>query len=347
MRPSGLALLVALVALGSGEDSVAMGSEAGAVGQRSLSPIAAGRRRLARGLAARYPCDQGIAGDPAVVFAEDFEEGSVPEVTARYDDFKNPPGMALVADVPPQSCGAASMKMTAGGPVSATDLYKQLAGNDELYVRWYVKYQAGIPWHHTGVWFGGYNPPLPYPNPRAGIRPNGDDRVSFAIEPIWGIGAPNPRLDFYNYWMKMHTCSGCGGSYWGNALVSHASFTADDDQWMCLEVHARLNPDPASGARAVLEVWKNDVLVQRFSPARGHGYWVQDHFCPATADGRQCTDYAPPTGTPMVPLDLQTRTTTALQLNAFWPQNYITDPAVGSVWFDDMVLARVRVGCIR
>jgi len=49
----------------------------------------------------------------------------------------------------------------------------------------------------------------------------------------------------------------------------------------------------------------------------------------------------------MIPLDLQTRTTTALQLNAFWPQNYVTDPAVGSVWFDDMVLARVRIGCIR
>jgi len=28
-------------------------------------------------LADRYPCDRGIAGDPAVVWAENFEEGSV------------------------------------------------------------------------------------------------------------------------------------------------------------------------------------------------------------------------------------------------------------------------------
>ena len=337
MRQARLAILVALGALGPDP------RPGGGLADQTRDPLPQVPIRLA----ARYPCDQGIAGDPAVVFAENFEEGSVPEVTARYDDFKNPPGMALVADVPAQSCGAASMQLTAGGPVSATDLYKLLPGNDELYVRWYVKYQAGIPWHHTGVWFGGYNPPLPYPNPQAGTRPNGDDRVSFAIEPVWGIGAPHPRLDFYNYWMKMHTCSGCGGFYWGNALVSRESFTADDEQWMCIEVHARLNPDPTSGAGAVLEVWKNDAPVQRFSEQRGSGYWVQDHFCPATADGRQCTDYAPPPGTPMVPLDLQTRTTTALQLNHFWPQSYITNPAVGKVWLDDMVLARVRIGCIR
>src|SRR3989449_4040262 len=62
-------------------------------------------------------------------------------------------------------------------------------------------------------------------------------------------------------------------------------------------------------------------------------YWVQDHFCPVSADGSQC-NYSP---TAAGPADLQFRTTTDLKLNAFWPQNYVTDPASGSVWFDDMV----------
>src|SRR5206468_2705690 len=110
---------------------------------------------------------------------------------------KNAPGMALVVDKPAASCGAASMKLTAGGAVSATDLYKQLPGNDELYMRWYVKYQAGTLWHHSGAWFGGYNPALSYPSPGAGTKPNGDDRISFSIEPVWGSGSPNPKLDFY------------------------------------------------------------------------------------------------------------------------------------------------------
>ena len=298
-------------------------------------------------LADRYPCDRGIATDPAVIWAENFEEGSVSAVTSRYQDYKNAGGMALVSDRPSRSCGAASMQFTADGrnaATQATDLYKRLdTGQDELYVRWYAKYQAGAPWHHTGVWFGGYNPPSNWPNPQAGIRPLGDDRVSFAVEPVWGNGGPNPVLDFYNYWMQMHTCSGCSGSYWGNALISRTAFTASDNTWACLEVHARLNTDMASDAGAVLEVWKNDSLIQRFPDTAGAGYWVQDHFCPVSADGSQC-NYSP---TAAGPADLQFRTTTDLTLNAFWPQNYITDPASGSVWLDDMVLATQRIGCLR
>src|SRR5438874_12337891 len=79
-------------------------------------------------LADRYPCDQGIAGDPAVVWAENFEEGSVSAVTSRYHDYKNPGGMALVPDKPSGSCGSASMKFTADGgnaATQATDLYRR------------------------------------------------------------------------------------------------------------------------------------------------------------------------------------------------------------------------------
>jgi hypothetical protein len=294
-------------------------------------------------LSERYLCDQGIASDPAVVWAENFEEGSVSAVTARYEDHKNEPGMALVADRPSRSCGAASMRFTAGGSVAATDLYTRLPGHDELYVRWYVKYQAGVPWHHTGVWFGGYNPPSPWPNPQAGTKPGGNDRVSFSIEPVWGIGAPNPVLDFYNYWMMMHTCSSCGGAYWGNALISRTTFAAADNTWACIEVHAKLNTDMASGTGAELDVWKNDTLIQRFPESGGSGYWVQDHYCPVGADGSQCSYTATAPG----PLDIQFRSSTALQLNYFWPQNYITDVTAGSVWFDDMVVATTRIGCLR
>ena len=302
-------------------------------------------------LADRYPCDQGIGSDPDVVWHEDFEAGSVAAITARYDDYKNPGSMALVADKPSQSCGAASMRLTSGGSTAstddATDLYKKLlkpngSGYDELYVRWYVKYQTGAPWHHTGLWFGGYNPPSNWPNPQAGTKPVGNDRVSFAIEPVWGA-SPTLRFDFYDYWMGMHTCSSCGGAYWGNALVSQDAFTVDEDLWDCFEVHAKLNTDLASAAGAELEVWKNDVLVQRFPETGANGYWVQDHYCPAGADGSQC-NYSP---TVPGPLDIQFRSSPALQLNHIWLQNYITDASAGNVWFDDVVVAKTRIGCLR
>jgi hypothetical protein len=282
-----------------------------------------------------------------VVWAENFEEGSVSQVVARYNDYKNTAGMALDADRPSASCGGASMRFTAAGgnpATQATDLYQRFdPGHDEVYVRWYAKYQASTPWHHSGVWFGGYNPPSDWPNPQAGIRPLGNDRVSFSIEPVWGNGGPNPVFDFYNYSMKMHTCSGCGGSYWGNALISRTAFTADDNAWACIEVHAKLNTDMTSDAGAALEVWKNDSLVQRFPETMGTGYWVQDHFCPVGADGSQCSFSPSASG----PLDIQFRNSTDLKVNYFWPQNYITDPTAGSVWFDDMVVAKVRIGCRR
>jgi hypothetical protein len=301
-------------------------------------------------LAAKYPCDKGIAADPAVIWVEDFEEGSVAQVTSRYESANNPAGMALVADVPSKSCGKASMQLTSGVNANATDLYKQLPASDELFVRWYAKYQAGIQWHHTGVWFGGYNPATPYPNPQAGLKPNGDDRFSISIEPIYGVGSPNPRFDYYNYWMAMHSWMDVpmgNTAYYGNALVHHSSFTVDDGQWTCLEVHVKLNTDLASSAGAELDVWKNDALVQHFDAQAPTGCWIKDKFCPSGVDGDECTAYPNLCQQPFVPLGLQWRSTAALALNYFWPQNYITQGPDGSVNYDEMVVAKARIGCLQ
>src|SRR2546428_11284763 len=61
-------------------------------------------------LADRYPCDRGIAGDPAVVWAENFEEGSVSAVAARHHDYQNPSGTALVTHNANTTRGAAPMR---------------------------------------------------------------------------------------------------------------------------------------------------------------------------------------------------------------------------------------------
>jgi hypothetical protein len=97
----------------------------------------------------------------------------------------------------------------------------------------------------------------------------------------------------------------------------------------------------------MLEVWKNDVLLQHFDSQAPVGCWVRDKFCLPTDDGSECTDYPNLCLQPYVPLDLQWRSTTALQLNYFWPQNYITDGVAGSVQYDDMVVATTRIGCLQ
>lgn len=289
-----------------------------------------------------HPGDIGMGDDPDVVWFEDFEEGSLSAIAARYDQVRDNGRWTLITDTPNGSGEALALR--AGQGESAVDLYKQLPDGDDWYVRWYANYEDGVPWHHSGMWFGGYNPGMGYPSPNAGNRPNGDDRFSVAVEPVY-----DGRLDFYNYWMGMHSwmadpINDDGTAYYGNGLVHRNDFTIDPETWICLEVHVRLNPDPSSPAGGELEVWKNDTLMRSYTDAGPMGYWIRDKFCPEDGDGRECTDYPDDFDET---LDLQWRNAAGLRLNAFWPQNYITDDAQGTLAFDQMVVATRRVGCMR
>ena len=161
-------------------------------------------------------------------------------------------------------------------------------------------------------------------------------------------GVASPRMDFYDYRMQMHSWMDTpmgNTAYYGNSVVHDPTLTAKD-QWQCVELHLKLNPDPSSGAGAELGVWVDDQSVMQFTDSAPLGYWVKDKFCPDSAVGTECTDYKPQNPT-LVPLDLQWRSTPSLTINNFWPQNYITDGGPGSVWYDDIVVAKVRVGCIQ
>jgi len=295
-----------------------------------------------------YPGDVGIEADPDVVWAENFEQATVDEFLSRYESHQNDGGMLLDTSTPSASAGHTSLRLTSTATgANATDFYKNLGeGYDELFVRYYARYEANAPWHHTGVWIGGYAPPSDWPNPQAGLKPNGDDRFSVSLEPL--ESGPTPRLDFYNYWMTMHSWMDepmGDTAYYGNSLIHEPSVVAHDS-WQCIELFIKLNPDPSSAAGAELDVWIDDELVRSFTDTTPLGYWIKDKFCPEDSVGTECTDYRP-ANPELVPLDLRFRSTSELKLNALWPQNYITDDGGGSVWYDDMVLARRRVGCLR
>jgi hypothetical protein len=303
------------------------------------------------GLAANYPCDVGIENDPACLFKEDFEEASIGALVARYSDHNGEDSsMALVADVPDKSCGKAAGRFTASPGADTSSVFRQLAGVDELYYRAYVKYQAGVTWHHTGISIKGYNPPSPWPLGLAGLKPKGDDSFSLAVEPVYGVGSPNPRFDVYAYWMKMHSWMDQpqgDQAYYGNSLVHQNAFTADDDTWICVEVHLKLNTDVAAATGAALDLWRNEVLVQHFDDQAPLGCWIKDKLCPVGADGSECTDYPSLCVKPYVPADLQWRSTAALQVTGIGFGNYITEGTGGSVHYDHVVVARAHIGCLR
>jgi Putative Ig domain len=300
-------------------------------------------------LAEKHPGDVGMGTDPAVVLYENFTAGSVPTITARYNTVSHTAGMALVADHPVNSPGTHAMRLTSccnSPSTSETYLYKDFgAGYDELYFRYYIKYLGNGPWHHSGLWFGGYNPSLPYPYPHAGERPVGNDRYSIALEPITTF--KNVPMDFYVYWRGMHSWMADPSgpdAYYGNTFLHNPEFRMESNTWVCYEIHLKLNPNPENGTGAMLQVWKNDALVQSFDDSGPPGYWIRDKFCPNDAQGAECTEYRP-ANPKLVLLDQQWRTTAALKINYFWPQNYNNASVNSSLLLDDMVVAKERIGC--
>jgi hypothetical protein len=299
-------------------------------------------------LAAEHPGDIGLSSDPSVVLYEDFSEGDLAALLSRYTIYRDAAGMALVPDYPPASSSRYALRLTSSAAHPSTYLYKAFwRGYEELYIRYYAKYIGAGPWHHSGVWIGGYNPPLPFPYPRAGLRPGGSDWYSIGLEPIPGF--TRMPMDLYVYWRGMHSWRasprGVRGDYFGNTILHDARFLERSNTWICYEIHLKLNPDPASARGAVLEVWEDDRLVRRFDDRGPLGYWTRDKFCPADADGTECTTYRPANAR-LTQLDQRWRTTASLGINYFWPQNYNDAKAKSSLLLDDMVIATRRVGCI-
>ncbi|MCK4782998.1 MAG: hypothetical protein KAV87_04550, partial [Desulfobacteraceae bacterium] len=78
-----------------------------------------------KGLAIKYHGDKGIENDPEVIFAENFEEGSLQAVKSRWESVKSIEIMSLSRDVPPGSAGKHSLLMThIGGKGTGGHLYR-------------------------------------------------------------------------------------------------------------------------------------------------------------------------------------------------------------------------------
>jgi len=292
---------------------------------------------VATPLALKYPEDVGIANDPNVVFAEDFESGSLEAVQVRWESVKNVAGMALSADVPTGSHGRHSLLMThIGGQGTGAHLYRRLRpGYDKLHVRFYVKFDPDCwPIHHF-VHVGGYNPPTAWPQGGAGIRPNGDERFSTGVEPF----GEKWRWDFYSYWMEMR--SSPDNHSWGHDFINDSELKVERGRWICVELMMKMNDPPAqrNGEQALWidgRPWvKDGQLVSHLGPGFPKGKWVWDSFLPDSQ------------GEPFE--GFRWRQNEELKLNFLWLLLYITKAPPGhvsKVWFDDIVVAQEYIGSI-
>jgi hypothetical protein len=276
-----------------------------------------------------YPGDSGIENDPDVILSEQFD-GTVAQIVSRWNDVSNSAGMSLLADVPEGSASQNSILMTSnGGTNSGGHLYKKLdAGEDTVYLRYYIKYYSGGSYHHTGGRIGGYNPPTVWPQGGAGLRPTGSDSFSSAAEPVESSG----RFDFYTYWMGMHSYN--SQDYYGNDFIQDENLSMRPGEWMCVELMAKMN-DPVSAKNGEMAMWIDDEEIMRLGPGYPNGNWIADNWVPDAA------------GQPFE--GFQWRNTANLDINWIWLLHYVTDDPSGyvnKVQFSDVVAARKRIGCI-
>jgi hypothetical protein len=277
-------------------------------------------------IASQHPGDVGIENHPNVVFVERFDD-SVSNVSTRWTETANSGNLSLTTDFPSGSPGGTSLRISGGGG----HLYKNLAAssmaiNDTAYLRYYVKYPTGSNAQHSGIWMGGYNPALNWPNPMAGIRPQGNDRFSAAAEDaLFDVH----NFDHYNYWMGMRQSG--DGNYWGNVLLSDPSVKTPLGQWTCVEQMIKLN-NPVTSLNGEHAIWLNDVKVSHLGQGFPNGFWNGGRF---TQD---------PSGQPFE--GFQWRNTSALNVNWIWLQNYVPSSPFTELEFDHVVLATSRVGCL-
>src|SRR5207245_311828 len=78
-------------------------------GEHAAKPVPAD------GLATLYPGDEGLERDSRVLFVENFETGSIPQIGKRWGDIRDPENMELSADISSDSRGKRSLHIRGGG----------------------------------------------------------------------------------------------------------------------------------------------------------------------------------------------------------------------------------------
>ena len=302
------------------------------------------------GIAARYPGDRGIGKDPDVVFAEDFEQGSLQALFDSWEDVKARETLSFSAEAPPGSAGRQSLLIThRGGEGTGGHLYRRLLpGYEKLYCRMYVRFDPVCgEIHHFGTNMGGNIPATRWPMVSAGRPTAGDKSFWVGIEPygrswVW---------DYYAYWIDMRG-SPPRGQTWGNSFIRDPSLKVERGKWICVEFMIKLND--VGDSNGELACWIDGKLVSHLGKGFPSGTWTYDKFHPGRSDAGIRWDAAAGKGAPLPggkPFEgFRWRTSAELKINYVWAYLYMTRAPAGSenrVWFDGIVAARKYVGPLK
>lgn len=301
-------------------------------------------------IAAAYPGDRGIEGDPRVLFHSDFENGL--SGWTRYTS--NTEQLAVLADATLAHAGTKYLRAQVTRTMLATDQYISANAQLELprrvpevYWRFYARFvgTTGTPHHWVRVAAG--NPSF-QSDGLANTVPAGDKGFWFDLD-----GHADGFFNFYVYWYRMRSgrCNdgsatpGCAGDqgttyYYGNNFSPAGQKAFARDTWLCLEIRAKANTVGTSDGE--LGLWVDDVLVGEYRPGSPRGRWLRDNFF---TWGQYYQDVQAFEG-----FDFRSSDDVLLKrvtLDAYYERGTLaaSAPEAQVILYDDVVVATSRIGC--
>ncbi|HMO65494.1 MAG TPA: hypothetical protein PKE47_09795, partial [Verrucomicrobiota bacterium] len=235
-----------------------------------------------RGIAARHPGDRGIAGDPAVLFHDDFEGG---DPWSKWDNVFHRANVR-VAEEPEHVHGgrrALGFKAPQQRAEVANAVIKRLeGGHDRIFLRWYSKFERGFDQtgsSHNGGFLAAIAPGIPFATP--GVRADGRNKFMASLENWRGdAGEPSPgELNVYCYHPEMRTDYGDHfhptgkvtpfthrpGSF-GPHFVPRPEVIPELGRWQCHELMLQANAPGRRDGR--IACWLDGKLVADFPHLR-------------------------------------------------------------------------------
>jgi hypothetical protein len=282
------------------------------------APLPAGNT----GIAARYPLDAGIAADPAVIFADDFESyGGVANLTSKWSQAYHTANLRIAAESGNVFAGGKSVELSVprtSSEVSNTLLKTVSPERDVLFLRYYAKFDGGF--NVVGSSHNGSTIQAHYCCP--GVRADGFNKFLVSYE-AWrdSTATANPgRLNAYIYHPDQRDI--WGDHFFPTGIVLPFSSVPFD---YGPEFVARPDVTPVLGRWYCYE-----MMVKANTPGQRDGrvaFWL---------DGQLIADFP----------NLRLRETTALKIDRFTIDLHVfsNNVALARKWYDNVVAATSYIG---